>query len=109
LYLLSIIQKAIDMKKQDYKLRAHYNNRDHYDYSFKTKEWMHHKFSPLSRRQIEMLVWAQQGLSLKDTADKMNISFKTVENMRHELFDKWKVISIEQALQYASNHRLLYH
>jgi len=97
------------MKKQDYKLCAHYNNRDHYDYCFKTKEWTHHKFSPLGRRQMEMLVWAQQGLSLKDTADKMNISIKTIENMRHELFYKWEVNSIEQALQYASNHRLLFH
>jgi len=97
------------MKKPDYKLCAYYNNRDHYDYSFKTKKWIHIKFSPLSRRQMEMLVLAQQGLSLKDTADKMNISVKTVDNMRHELFYKWEVSSIDQALQYASNHRLIYH
>ncbi|MDR1223235.1 MAG: helix-turn-helix transcriptional regulator [Tannerella sp.] len=56
-----------------------------------------------------MLVWAQQGLSLKETADKMNVANKTIENIRRTLFEKLGVNTIEQAIQYASNRRLIYH
>ena len=97
------------MKEPDHTLRVHYINRDYCDYSFKTRKWIHHTFSPLGRRQLEMLVWAKQGLSIPEIADKMNISGKTIENMRRNLFEKWGVRSIDQVLQYASNHRLLYY
>jgi DNA-binding CsgD family transcriptional regulator len=97
------------IRKQDNQLCAHYKNMDYSDYSFKTKKWMHHQFFPLSKRQKEMLVWAQQGLSLKETADKMNVACKTIENMRQTLFEKFGVNTIEQAIQYASNRRLIYH
>lgn len=97
------------IRKQDNQLCAHYKNQDHSNYSFKTKEWTHYPFSPLSKRQKEMLVWAQQGFSLKETAVKMGVSDKTIESIRCALFDKFGVNTIEQAIQYASNRRLIYH
>lgn len=97
------------IRKQDNRLCVHYKNLDYLDYSFKTKEWKHYLFSPLSKRQKEMLMWAQQGLSLKETAVKMNVSDKTIESMRCTLFEKLGVNTIEQAIQYASNRRLICH
>lgn len=97
------------IRKQDNQLSVHYKNMDHSDYSFKTKKWKHYPFSPLSKRQKEMLIWAQQGLSLKETAVKMNVSDKTIESIRCTLFEKFEVNTIEQAIQYASNRRLIYH
>lgn len=97
------------IRKQEHQLCAHYKNRDHSDYSFKTKKWEHSPFSPLSKREKEMLIWAQQGLSLKETADKMTVAGKTIESIRCTLFEKFGVNTIEQAIQYASNRRLIYH
>ena len=82
---------------------------DYSYYSFRTNQWKHYIYSPLSKRQKEALIWAQQGLSLKETANKMNISEKTIENIRKTIFEKLGVNTIEQAIQYASNRRLIYH
>lgn len=80
---------------------------DYSNYSFRTKKWEYFSFYPLSNKQKEMLIWAQQGFSLKETAIKMNVSDKTIESMRHTLFEKFGVSSIEQAIQYAFNRRLI--
>lgn len=97
------------IRKQEHQLCAHYKNMDHSDYSFKTKKWKQYPFSPLSKREKEMLIWAQQGLSLKETAEKMSVADKTIESIRCTLFEKFGVNTIEQAIQYASNRRLIYH
>lgn len=97
------------IRKQSNRLCVHYKNLDYLDYSFKTKKWKHYQFDPLSKRQKEMLLWAQHGLSLKETAVKMNVSDKTIESMRCRLFEKLGVNTIEQAIQYASNRRLISH
>lgn len=96
-------------RKQNNQLYVHYKNMDYSDYSFKTKKWGYHQFIPLSKRQKEMLICAQQGLSLKETANKMNVADKTIESIRWTLFEKFGVNTIEQAIQYASNRRLIYH
>lgn len=94
-------------RKQDNKLIVYYKNKDYSIYSFSRKEWMYYQYSPLTARQKEMLIWARQGYSLKETAEKMNISSKTIQNMRRIVFEKFGVSSIEQALQYASNRQLM--
>ena len=97
------------VRKQNYQLYVYYKNMDYSEYSFKTKKWEYYSFSPLNKRQKEMLIWAQQGLSLKETADKMNVADKTIESIRCTVFEKLGVNTIEQAIQYASNRRLIYH
>lgn len=106
-YGICLLSASI-IRKQDYQLCAHYKNMDYSHYSFKTKKWEHSQFSPLCKRQREMLIWAQHGLSLKETADKMNVADKTIESIRHTLFEKFGVNTIEQAILYASNRRLIY-
>jgi DNA-binding CsgD family transcriptional regulator len=97
------------IRKPGHQLCVHYKNMDYSDYSFKTKKWKHHQFSPLSKRQKEMLVCAQHGFSLKETAEKMNVAEKTTESIRQTLLKKFGVNTIEQAIQYASNRRLICH
>lgn len=97
------------VQKPDKRLRVHYYNYDHSEYSFRTHKWTHHPFSPLSNRHREMLTWSQQGLTITETADKMGLSDNTVKNMRHQLFEKFGINSVEQAIQYASNRLLIYH
>lgn len=96
------------IRQQDNQLFVYYKDMNYSTYSFKTKRWTYHSFSPLNKRQKEVLIWAQQGLSLKETAVKMNVVDKTVESIRTSLFEKLGVKSIEQAIQYAFNRRLIY-
>lgn len=96
------------IREQDNQLFVYYKDMDYSTYSFKPKRWTYHSFSPLNKRQKEVLIWAQQGLSLKETAVKMNVVDKTVESIRTSLFEKLGVSSIEQAIQYALNRRLIY-
>lgn len=96
------------IRKQNHQLCVHYENKNRSEYSAKTRTWEYYSYSPLSKRQKEMLIWAQQGFSLKETAEKMNVADKTIECMRHILFEKLGVNSIEQAIQYAFNRRLIY-
>lgn len=106
-YGICLLSASI-IRKQNRLLTAHYINHDYSSFSFETKKWSYYKFSPLTKRQKEMLLWAQQGLSLKETAEKMNVSIKTIENMRSILYEKLGVSSIEQAIQYVSNRKLIY-
>lgn len=96
------------IREQDNQLFVYYRNMDYSCYSFKTRRWTYHSFSPLSCKQKEVLIWAQQGLSLRETAIKMNVVNKTVEGIRTSIFEKLGVSSIEQAIQYALNRRLIY-
>lgn len=105
-YGICILSASV-VKKQNNQLLVYYKNMDYSDYSFIARKWKYHSFSPLNRKQKQVLMWAQQGLSLKETADKMNVSNKMIENIRTTLFEKFEVNSIEQAIQYASNRRLI--
>lgn len=96
------------IRKQSNNLYVYYRNMDYSEYSFLTRCWEYFQFVPLTKRQKEMLMLAQQGLSLKETAVKMNVANKTIESMRFILFEKLGVNTIEQAIQYASNRRLIY-
>ena len=97
------------IQKPDRQLHVHYSNMDHAEYAFKTRKWTYRPFSPLSQRQKEMLVWSHQGFSVKDISEKMCASTKTIESIRQTLYERFGVNSIEQAIQYALNRRLIYH
>lgn len=94
-------------REQERRLVVYYKNMDYSVYSFHEKKWKFFPFSPLAPRQKEMLTWARQGYSLKESAEKMGISGKTIENMRRTIFEKFGVTSIEQAIRYAINRQLI--
>lgn len=105
-YGICILSASV-VKEQSNQLLVHYKNMDYSEYSFIALKWKYHSFSPLNEKQKQVLIWAQQGLSLKETADKMNVSNKMIENIRTMIFEKFEVKSIEQAIQYAANRRLI--
>ena len=97
------------IQKPDRHFTIHYYNMDYSEYSFRTRKWTFLPFSQLTKRQKEMLVWSHQGFSVKEIAEKMCISIKTIESIRQTLYGRFGVNSIEQAIQYALNRRLIYH
>ena len=91
------------------------DNQAYFEYSFKEKKWELQPVMQLTKRQKEVLVWSHQGLTQVQIADKMkdkkgnSMKVKTIEKIKNSLFRKLGVYSIEQAIQYSANRRLLYH
>jgi DNA-binding CsgD family transcriptional regulator len=62
----------------------------------------------LSDGQRWVLVLAKQGKSQKEMAEIMCVSIHTVESLRKSVFDRFEVNSMEQAVIFATNHRLIF-
>jgi len=76
-------------------------------YSFVTGKWNLQSVISLNKREEQILVLAQQGLSNRKIAGRLFVSAKTVENMNTSIFLKLGVQSMAQALQYVANRRLI--
>lgn len=63
--------------------------------------------SALTSRELEILRLAAEGQSSKEIANSLNISVKTVEAHRGNLFRKIKVRSVSDLTRYAIRHRLI--
>jgi len=57
--------------------------------------------SELSSKEIEVLRLLSDGLNIKDIADKMDVSGKTIERYRNQIMDKLKLHSIAELTKYA--------
>jgi DNA-binding NarL/FixJ family response regulator len=84
------------------------NSPDYEEYVFESQTWQRQKEVLLSDRQKEILKLAKQGRNQKEMANVMNVSIKTVENIKTVLFEKLRVKSMEQAVIFATNHRLIF-
>jgi len=95
-------------------LCVYYNNCDYSTYSFISGKWSFHPFAPLSKREKQILVWCQEGLSNNEMADKLNLTVKVVEKVKtslfeeQSLFDELNLNSFPKKLQYANNRCLIY-
>jgi DNA-binding NarL/FixJ family response regulator len=59
-------------------------------------------YETLSPREQEVMVWLSQGLTAKQTADKLFISPKTVENHRTNILRKLDINSTLELVRYAA-------
>jgi DNA-binding CsgD family transcriptional regulator len=65
------------------------------------------KANLLSKREIEILKWAVEGYGSKQIADKMNISFNTVNTHRRNMLRKTNCQNAMELLRYAIENKLL--
>jgi DNA-binding NarL/FixJ family response regulator len=63
---------------------------------FQPKKWD----NPLSDRETEVLTLLAEGLSYKMVADKLNISFHTVNTHTKKIYEKLHVASLGEAIAY---------
>ena len=95
-------------------LCVYYKDHGYSTYSFISGKWTLHPFVPLSKREKQILIWSQGGLSNKEIADRLCLSVKVVEKNKSSLFEEWnvdeelKLNSINKKLQYANNRCLIY-
>ncbi|MGA6119649.1 LuxR C-terminal-related transcriptional regulator [Sphingobacterium anhuiense] len=62
---------------------------------------------PFSARELEILQYFSQGLSIADTADKAHLSRHTIVAHRRKMMSKANVNSITELLSYARKHELI--
>ena len=95
-------------------LSVFYNNYDYAIYSFTTGHWKLHFFDPLSKREKQILVLSQEGLSNKKISDKLSLTVKAVEKIKTSLFEELgldEVLNLNsflKKLQYANNRTLIF-
>jgi two-component system invasion response regulator UvrY len=61
----------------------------------------------LSEREFEVLVLLSQGQSVKNIAQSLTLSIKTVSTYRARLLDKLQLTNIAELIRYALDHHLV--
>jgi two-component system invasion response regulator UvrY len=61
----------------------------------------------LSEREFEVLVLLSQGQSVKNIAQSLTLSIKTVSTYRARLLDKLQLTNTAELIRYALDHHLV--
>ena len=113
LYGICLLNISVVPKPQN--MLVYYDNHDYSVYSFISRKWIFRKFKQLSKREKQILVWSQEGLTNKEMADKLSLSVKVVEKIKTSLFEEQNSVndlnlnSFSKKNQYANNRCLIYH
>lgn len=78
-----------------------------WELDLKTGEWHKTEKIKLTERELQILRFHAQGLSIGEIAKRMFISIDTVKFHRRKLFEKLHVRNISEALAYATSNKLL--
>ena len=84
------------------------NGRTHKEYRIASRLWKHIMFEALTERERAILLLAQQGKTVKEIADDLYKGCHTIHNQITELFFKMEVHSMQEAIDLASNRRMIY-
>jgi DNA-binding NarL/FixJ family response regulator len=91
-------------------LRLYYKNNPYFDkYSFITKKWEKQNIEYLTEQEAKIFILVKQGKILKEIADEINISYKTLQSIIALFYKDFKMHNIEEATIYITNHLMLYH
>lgn len=91
-------------------LRLYYKNNPYFDkYSLTTKEWEKQNLEYLTEQEKKIFISVKQGKILKEIADEIHVSYKTLQSIIASVYKDIKVHSIEEATIYITNHLLLFH
>jgi two-component system invasion response regulator UvrY len=61
----------------------------------------------LSEREFEVLILLAQGQSVKNIAQSLNLSIKTVNTYRGRLLDRLQLTTTAELIRYALDHHLV--
>lgn len=76
-------------------------------YDIETEQWIHHSKIALSEREIQILRFYAQGLTINEIASVLNLSADTIKFHRRNLLLKMEVNTINKALAYATAYKLI--
>ncbi|TPD73398.1 response regulator transcription factor [Flavobacterium microcysteis] len=76
-------------------------------YDIETDQWICHSKIALSEREIQILRFYAQGLTINEIASVLNLSADTIKFHRRNLLLKMEVNTINKALAYATAYKLI--
>ncbi|MEZ0007562.1 DNA-binding CsgD family transcriptional regulator [Flavobacterium sp. 28YEA47A] len=76
-------------------------------YNIETDEWVHYSKIALTEREIQILRFYAQGLTINEIASVLNLSADTIKFHRRNLLQKMEVNNINKALAYATACKLI--
>lgn len=106
-YLICSVRSSTS--KEPGNLRMYNKGRLTYDeYNFRTKRWEQKTKIPLTKRESAILMLALQGKNTKEIADQLCRGQNTIRNQIKSLFSKLHVHSMQEAIEVANNHSMVY-
>jgi DNA-binding CsgD family transcriptional regulator len=106
-YLICSVKNSTD--KEAGNLCMHYKDGSIYEeYNFRTGRWKRNPQKPLTERERAILILALQGKSTKEIANDLCKGQNTIQNQIKLLFSKLKVHTMQEAIEFACHHRLIY-
>lgn len=90
-------------------LRVYFKNSlDYSEYSFDNEQWENRQDVRLTEQEIQILQFSKQRMCNKKIADILDISYNALRLIKMQIYRKLGVETIEQAIIYATNHRMLF-
>ena len=101
---------AVSILETTGNLRAYYHNsRTYFDeYAPENKKWQKKTQQMLTMQEKAALIWAKQGKTQIQIADKMKVKHQSVKNILSKLYDKLKIYSITQAINLTNHLHLIF-
>ncbi len=77
-----------------------------FEYDQKNRIWIQQKKMNLTRQEKEVLAFSMQGFTIKEIAQKLDITAATVKFHRKNILQKFKVKNIAEAVSHAANYNV---
>jgi DNA-binding CsgD family transcriptional regulator len=83
------------------------NTTDKWDYSLESHKWERKDGIDLTNREKQILRLSMQGLTMDKIADRLYIGINSIKSYKRILFKKMKVSNISEAIQVATDDKLI--
>lgn len=104
-----IYTAGISTIKEAGNLRMYHKNGSIYKvYDFKSKRWKQNTIEPLTEYEKVILILAGQGYTIVEIARILCKGYNTVCNWRKQIYSKFKVHTIQEAVELAYHHGRIY-
>lgn len=103
---LCIISIAPDRKRRGIVIRKE-GSGIQYTYDFSVHKWRTINIAKLSKTDIDILRFAEQGLSNQEIADQLFYDINSIKFHKKQIFKLLNVKSTKQAIDYAYNNKLI--
>ena len=106
LFGLCVLSLAPSKNKRELYI-ARSNSSESWNFSVKSRKWMRRETPTLSSHELEVVVLASQGYSIRSIANEMCKSIDTIKGYRKEVFRKLEVSNISEAISIVLAHHLI--
>ena len=106
LLALCVLSLAPSKNKRDLYI-ARSNSSECWNFSAKPRKWVRREDPTLNTHELEVVILAAQGYSIRAIANKMCKSIDTIKGYRKEVFRKLEVSNISEAISIVLAHHLI--